>query len=105
MYQDCNTSLPDTTSGDGQFPHKVRLSPACALAGFNLLFPRGIPVAQAEPNLGIGQYECYEVILLSTVNTADLAIALFQPDTPEALCRVWLEWAIVALPSEWVEVL
>jgi len=103
MSQDCNTTLPSSTPTAGKIPYKVRLNPDTPLTGFNQLFPRGLPTAQAEPNLSIGEWECYEAILPSTLDTADLTIALFQPDTPDEICRVWLEWGIVALPVEWVE--
>lgn len=104
MSQDCNTTLSSSTSAASPFPHKVRVKTCFAMAGFNQLYPDGIPTAEAEPTLIVGKWECYEAILPETLNTTDLTIALFQPNTPDELCRVWLEWGIVALPIDWVEV-
>ena len=102
MPHNCNISLTGSTPVASAVPHKVRLKAHCPLAGFNQLFPAGIPVADAEPSLSIGDWECYEAVLPRPLDTA--ALLLFQPHTPEALCRVWLEWGIVALPIDWVEV-
>lgn len=104
MSQDLNTTFYGSTQPKSPIPHKVRLYATSQLAAFNELFPDGIPTAQAEPNLSLGNWECYEAIIPDTLNTCDLTIALFQPDTPIPLCRAWLEWGIVALPIDWVEV-
>lgn len=80
----------------------IRLRKETPLCSLNDLFPSGVPVFSPEPTLSINGWDCYEVIHHG-VNTCDLTIALFQPNSPINLCRVFLEWGIVAIPSEWVE--
>jgi hypothetical protein len=84
-------------------PLVVCLRADCPMAAFMQLFPGGVPVFGSQPTLSIGGRDCFE-INYQGVNTADVAIALFSEAMPLELCRVFLEWSIVAVPMEWVEV-
>lgn len=102
----CSTLTP--TPSEPKIPRTqpistcIRLKADSPLSRLNELFPTGIPVVSSQPNLWIGQWECFEV-RFSAVNLADLAIALFQFRVPDELCLAWLEWSIVAVPFEWTE--
>jgi hypothetical protein len=88
--------LPETQSASAQ----IYLKADCPLK-LSEVFPNGVPVVDSQPTLLIGDWECYEVPR-QAANPADLTIALFQPDTPVELCRVWLDRAIFAVPMDWV---
>lgn len=83
---------------------RIRIKDDCPMSGLNQLFPVGIPVHTKKPTIITEEYACYELDFGSrAIDVCELMQAVFSQDAPVELCRIFLVWNIIAIPSAWVQ--